>query len=299
MAYTMNSYLDRPPTFIIGGSRTGSEMLKTMLSASPDLDFVDELFLFCPRWLHRDLASNIRAEVGDLSGLGAVDRVLELLFSGKPYGWVWGVAEEQFDRQRLRELLVQQPVSMRSIFDALMVAHAERRGKSGRGAKFPMHYSRSHQLITWYPDCRLLHTVRDPRAVYASQANKYIAPHDGYLMRAGKKLQQFLHINIQTTWTAALHKQLSTYRGYKLVRYEDVVRDPEAAMRDICEFLGVPFLDAMLSPKQYGSSYEQIRDGHGIDQSSLEAWRDRTSGLTSRLIRAIHPRAWRLFGYQA
>jgi len=50
------------PVFIIGGSRTGSEMLKTMLSASPEIDFVDELFLYCPRWLHKDLATNISRE---------------------------------------------------------------------------------------------------------------------------------------------------------------------------------------------------------------------------------------------
>ena len=82
--------LDTPaPVFIIGGSRTGSEMLKTMLSASPQLDFVDEIFLYCPRWLHKDLASNIRQHVGSLTRPGARKKLIELLFSDIPYGWFW------------------------------------------------------------------------------------------------------------------------------------------------------------------------------------------------------------------
>ena len=65
------------PVFIIGGSRTGSEMLKTMLCESPEQDFVDELFLLCPRWLHPDLDSMIRRHVGSLDGPGALDRLLD------------------------------------------------------------------------------------------------------------------------------------------------------------------------------------------------------------------------------
>jgi len=61
----------RPPVFIIGGSRTGSEMLKTMLSVSPDLDFADEMVVRAPWWLHKDLESSIRDHVGDLGRVKA------------------------------------------------------------------------------------------------------------------------------------------------------------------------------------------------------------------------------------
>ncbi len=285
------------PVFIIGGSRTGSEMLKTMLSASPELDFVDELFLYCPRWLHPDLSGLIEDRLGPLGG--DVDRraLVDLLYSGEPYGWVWSRAEEKFDRGVLERELADGPLDMRRIFDALMTAHAARSGKSGRGAKFPMHYSESARLLDWYPECRLVHTTRDPRAVYASQANKYIRDSDPARVRAWMKFRQFAHINLQVSWTARLHRELRGHPGYRLVRYEDVIRDPEGQVRELCGFLGVPFLPAMLAPNQYGSSFGAIQGKRGVDASSLTAWRSRIHPLTAVSLRSLHPLAWRRFGY--
>jgi hypothetical protein len=285
------------PVFIIGGSRTGSEMLKTMLSVSPRLDFVDELFLRCPRWLHPDLANLLRTSLGREPTSGDTDRVLEILYSGKAYGWVWGRADEKFDRDVLREQLESGPIDLKRIFDGLMAAHAAKTGKQGRGAKFPMHFSYSRQLVEWYPDCKLLHTTRDPRAVYASQANKYVEPEDPFSARAWMKARQFVHINIQVAWTARLHRQLRGHRNYRLVRYEDVVRNPEREMIGICDFLEVEFQPEMLSPHQYGSSYGEIRGKKGVDASSLEAWRERISPVTAAGLRVLHPVAWRRFGY--
>jgi hypothetical protein len=285
------------PVFIIGGSRTGSEMLKTMLSVSPELDFVDELFLRCPRWLHPDLESLLRTSLGRDPVAGDTDRVLEVLYSGEPYGWVWGRAEEKFDRDVLRGSLEGSPMTMKRIFDGLMAAHAAKTGKQGRGAKFPMHYSHSRQLVQWYPDCKLLHTTRDPRAVYASQANKYVKPEDPFSTRAWMKARQFVHINLQVAWTARLHRHLRGLKNYRLVRYEDVVRKPEHEIMGICDFLEVEFQSDMLSPHQYGSSYGEIRGKEGVDASSLEAWRKRISPLSAALLRFLHPVAWRRFGY--
>ena len=285
------------PVFIIGGSRTGSEMLKTMLSASPELDFVDELFLRCPRWLHPDLQGLIAARLGDMGDTLDRQGLVDLLFSGEPYGWVWSRADEKFSREAVAASLAEGPVDLKRVFDSLMAAHAARNSKAGRGAKFPMHYSYSAQLLDWYPDCKLVHTTRDPRAVYASQANKYVSENDPPHKRGWMKFRQFAHINLQVSWTARLHRQLQGSPNYRLVRYEDVVRDPESQLRSLCDFLGVDFIPSMLAPNQYGSSYGTIRGDRGVDASSLEAWRKRIHPLTAGALRGLHPLAWRRFGY--
>lgn len=289
--------VQRGPVFIIGGSRTGSEMLKTMLSASPELDFVDELFLFCPRWLHPDLASMIRRDVGDLSASGALERLMTLLYSGKPYGWFWSVAERELDRELLREELSSGPLDLRLILLAIMRAHARSRGKRGLGAKFPTHYSSTPRLLEWFPQCRLIHTTRDPRAVYASQAAKHTAGDQGLVRRGFERFRQFVHINIQVTWTARLHRRLRHLPNYRLVRYEDVIEEPEARVRDLCGYLGVDFDPQMLRPNQYGSSFAQIKGGHGVDISSLTRYRSELSPLTRASLTLLHTRANRLLGY--
>lgn len=285
------------PVFIIGGSRTGSEMLKTMLCEGSEQDFVDELFLLCPRWLHPDLKSTIERHVGSLTAPGAHDRLVSFLFSGKPYGWLWENAATQLDRALLSERLRTRPLSLRNIFDAVMQVHAEMRDKTRLGAKFPVHYAFTHRLLDWYPDCRLLHTVREPKAVYASQGAKYLSSEDSVLTRNLMRFKQFVHINIQVTWTGRLHRQLQGRPNYRVVRYEDLVRRPETELREICDFAGLRFDDAMLRPKRYGSSYGRQAGARGVDESSLERWRRELSPLTAFFMDAMHPVARRRFGY--
>jgi len=285
------------PVFIIGGSRTGSEMLKTMLSTSPELDFVDELFLYSPTWLHKDLSHNIREHVGDLGAGDALDRLLELLYSGIPYGWFWENVESQLDRDRLRSALAGKSLDMRALFTAIMDVHAAMRGKQGRGAKFPTHYSYTPLLLEWYPDCRLIHTTREPKAVYASQASKYVQSEQHPVSIAWLKFRQFVHINLQVSWTAGLHRKLRSKPNYRLVRYEDVVQRPETTIRAICRFLEVDYDPVMLQPKQYGSSFRHIGSKQGVDDSSLQKWRETILPATAAAIDLMHPRARRLLGY--
>lgn len=285
------------PVFITGGARTGSEMLKTMLSASPDLDFVDELFLLCPPWLHRDLNSNIRKHVGKLSDPGALDRLMDLLYSGIPEGWFWSVVDRKLDRGLLRRELSQQELSLKSILRAIMRVHAQGAHKRGLGAKFPVHYSHTDKLLEWFPDCRLLHTTRNPKATYASQAAKYLRKDMGALTRGFTRFQHFVHINIQTAWTARLHRRLQGLPNYRLVRYEDIVLRPEEEIGAICDFLDVQFLPAMLNPHQYGSSFDTIGKSTGVDRSSLERWRKTIWPLTARIIDVTQRSAKNAFGY--
>lgn len=285
------------PVFIIGGSRTGSEMLKTMLSMSDELDFVDELFLICPRWLHRDLRTNIKEHVGDLAAPGAADRILDLMFSGKPYGWFWTVTEKKLDRELLRKELSREELSLRSIFRAIMVVHARVNQKSGHGAKFPLHYSRADKLLEWFPGCRLIHTTRNPKAIYASQSAKYARHHNNALSNGFVRFQHFVHINLQISWTAHLHARLKSSPSYCLVRYEDVVLQPESELRRICDFVGAKFIPAMLNPHQYGSSFDRIGAGKGVDRSSLERWRTSVRPITAKAIDILHPFARKRFGY--
>jgi len=294
---TKDQNVDRP-VFIIGGSRTGSEMLKTMLSKSEDLDFVDELFLLCPIWLHTDLRTNIRKYVGKLDQPDAVDRLIDLFFSKKLYGWFWNVVDDQLDRESLREEMLGKPVDMRSLFLAIMVVHARRCGKSCIGAKFPLHYSYTNKLIEWFPNCRLIHTTRLPKAVYASQAAKYIDSDQSYAAKMYLRFKQFVHINIQTAWTARIHDRYCDMPNYRLVRYEDVVREPEVQIRAICEFLEVESNSLMLAPEQYGSSFRRPDGSAGVNRNSLERWRGELSSASSAWFDTMQNNANKKFGYR-
>lgn len=287
------------PVFIIGGSRTGSTMLKTILSNSPEIDLTDEMHFFNLPWIRRSVASNIRKHVGDLGAPDALDKLVDMLYAGVTDSWFWSEAERLLDRDMLRRELASRPLTLRNILHAILVVHAEMRDRPRIGAKFPTHYSFTDRLLEWYPDCLLLHTTRNPKAVYASQAKKYIADDSSWVSRSFMRFRQFVHINIQITWTAMLHKRLQKLPNYRLVRYEDIVGDPETQIRSICDFLEIEFNPDMLAPKRYGSSYEKSTGvvGEGIETSSLERWQSSIHPLTARAIDLSHYRAKAIFGY--
>lgn len=288
---------DPAPVFIVGGSRTGSEMLKTMLSASPALDFVDEMFLHCPRWLHQDLASNLQARFGSLDSSTPTDELIDFLYSGKPYGWFWSNTMLEIDKGQFENELMGVERNMRGLFLAIMRAHSKHNGKQGLGAKFPLHYSCVGKLLEWFPECRIIHTTRNPQAVYASQSAKYISKDESTLSKTWTRFQHFVHINIQTSWTAKVHRSLAGSKNYMLVRYEDIVLNPKTELESICNFLETPYLEEMLKPKQYGSSFDAIAGSHGVSNSSLERWKTSVSPGVQWLNKHLHPKAYKWLGY--
>ena len=273
-------------------------MLQTILCKSPDISLTDEIQFRSPWWLHRDLITDIREYVGPLEDDRAKERLIELLYSGKPVGWFWSAADRLLDRDILQEELSQRPLTIQSIFHSILTTHARSRGKKRIGAKFPMHYSYTDQLLEWYPDCLLIHTTRNPKAVYASQAAKYLKPSQNALSKSYMRFKQFMHINIQISYTAYIHKKLRGLTNYRLCRYEDLVSTPEPVIRDLCEFLQIEFQTDMLKPRQFGSSFDRIgQDNQGIEQSSLDRWRTSISPVTAKTIDLFHRPAYRLFGY--
>jgi omega-hydroxy-beta-dihydromenaquinone-9 sulfotransferase len=286
------------PVFIIGGSRTGSEMLKSILSASPELNLTNEMYALCPRWLHRDLRVDLRRNV-DLHSAHALDDTIDLIYSGKLYGWTWRHAETELDRQSMREEMARRPITVESIVTAALRVNARLRNKPRQGAKFPVHYGYAERLLQWYPNCRIIHTTRDPRAVYASQANKYVSGRDNLSKRTAIKVAQFAHINIQVAWTARVHARLlgQAPERYRLVRYEDVVLDPERELRELCHFLEIDFCPSMLGPRRYGSTFDRTKGQRGVKRDSLDAWRRHVSPTTSALIRTLQRGAAMALGY--
>ena len=82
---------------------------------------------------------------------GALDSLVDFLYSGKPYGWFWTCPDEQMDRIRLTEKLSSKPLTMENIFDAIITEHARRNGKNGWGTKFPMRYAYTVPGLQAYP----------------------------------------------------------------------------------------------------------------------------------------------------
>jgi hypothetical protein len=177
----------------------------------------------------------------------------------------------------LLKLFAHSDGSPRALLQAIIMAHGIVIGQQQKHwwiEKTP-HNERYVRLIArWFPRARMLYMLRDPRATFAS-------------IRGWQKALD--HAPIHTVrfcaeWAASLAyaHRCKRYLPTLLLRYEDLVSDPQSTLMRLCDFLEVPFQEAMLQPTFGGAEFAgfssyTMRDTRftTIDPSSLDRWRSK------------------------
>ena len=130
-----------------------------------------------------------------------------------------------------------------------MEAYADSRRRAVIGEKTPAHFRHVDTLLDWFPDARVIHMIRDPRAVYVSEVKRRTAIPDTlpyrWLARVPPAMRALILVQVARTWAEAVNHHRRNARRYpdryRLVRFEDLVREPEQVVADLCRFLGVAF----------------------------------------------------------
>jgi hypothetical protein len=101
----------------------------------------------------------------------------------------------------------------------------------------PPNIFRIRELLALFPDLRFIHIFRDPRDVVASSLQKSWSPHDVHSPdRARFTLEKWREI-----------RQQIPASSYFELRFEDMIAEPEATLRTLCDFLGLEFEPNLLN----------------------------------------------------
>jgi hypothetical protein len=125
---------------------------------------------------------------------------------------------------------------LRGFFEDFQSRYAQSQGKTRWADKNPEHSLIIGFLDKLYPNCQVVHIVRNPRDVIASNRVKY-----------GKKRGAFYggrwveHVRSAESDGAKLGSD-----RFRTIRYEDLVADPEKVLRDLVAWLGEPWSDEVL-----------------------------------------------------
>ena len=230
----------RPPApFVVGLTRSGTTLLRMMLDAHPQLTVPPETH-FVP-----DLIK--AAKDG-----GSVDAMLDALAGNRTwddFGIPVAEMRERFKAIPLADEPARPGAAVRAFFDA----YAERQGKPRWGDKTPAYMLSVTRIGRALPEVRFIHLIRDGRDVALSQTARAINEQPPPAEQAAK-------------WVKRIRKsreQASKLGGERYIeaRYEDLVRDPEPALRRICEFTELPFEPAMLT--YYERAAERLQEMSG------------------------------------
>lgn len=192
-----------------------------------------------------------------------------------PY-WRWlttTVPREEFERR-----LLDSDRTERGVFTVLLRTFADRKRRPIMGEKTPAHLAWADTLLEWFPDGRIVHMVRDPRAVYVSEVrrrtdNPSTVPYR-WLVRLPALLRAFVLLEVTWAWAVAADRDqrlAGRYPGrYLAVRFEDLVRAPDATLDSVCAFLGVEAEPSMLD--RTVTSKGAMQGMRGFDEGAADRW---------------------------
>jgi hypothetical protein len=301
------------PIFIVGPHRAGSTLWHNLIAMGPGiLRLAESRFLGYPR--QKDFRYFLRTQVGDVSEDENVDRLVRLCFSRRPVPglggvlWKW-VGIELADNPALQQAIARKiKNSDRSLgtIARIMIEELTRFSGSNRACvKFPVDVRHIPELMDWFPDGKVVHITRDPRALAMSKSNdpsgtaplvqKY--PYLSWPIRKAALAMVISNYRL----SAKMHGRLKDEPNYRLFRYEDLLADPEKTLRELCEFIGTEFLEDMLEP-QKGEHEHQPSSLTGKQQKAFDPeaairWRGVISPLDNVLLAWATHSSMRQLGY--
>jgi hypothetical protein len=311
-----NMSMDQQTLFIVGCARTGSTLLRQIMNKNERLCLASETH-FLRRWSRFGRDKQI-AEFGNLSIDANIVQLAEAFYSDQrtPTTGYWGWLKQTIDRAEFTRHLLATDRSDQAIFTMLLTIFAEsKKGAYGSdlilGEKTPAHLYSVPQFFDWFPNAKVVHTFRDPRGIFVSTLKRMQTNRWGlkakYPALPSKLVDPLIHpltvLFTTRAWLDAvrLHAQYEqAYRGrYMLVRFEDLVTDPDRQVRAICDFIQVPFDHRMIDEVNVvSSSYrEQRRGPGGFDSQNANRWQSHINPLTKTWFSFLGRKHLKHFGY--
>lgn len=232
------------PVFISGANRSGTTLMYALLASHPHLSMVRRTDMW--RYFH--------GQFGDLSQEANFERCLDALIHYKR------VANLQPDPERIRREFWQGEPTYGRLFGLIHQHHAEQTGKPRWGDKSLHTEKYADQVFAEFPQAKIIHMIRDPRDRYASVLKRL----DANSRRIGVDTVKWLFS------TRAARRNARRYPNrFLVVRYETLAQQPEETMRQVCDFIGEPFMPEMMTmtgaPRYYkegaNTSFEQVKPG--------------------------------------
>jgi hypothetical protein len=298
--------------FVVGLARTGTHLMQSVLNTSPKVHIGPEsLFLGgAPRFgglRRRGVASLFPDNDRPLSDDEARE-IVERLFrsGGRSAGRhrYWQGLASQIEPQEFLRRFLATPRRARDLLDAALDVYA--RGRDIGGDKTPSNLFAVPTLFEWFPEARVIHMLRDPRAVFASAMGKGFVGAGRLRLPRTKALDLLLGFwwafDVAARWRTAAELD-SAYRsrypdGYLACRLEDLVTDPETVIPRVCAFVGVPYTPAMLDRPVVSSSFLP-RGSRGIRPEVAQRWRRELHPLLARWTALLCGKALQENGYPA
>jgi hypothetical protein len=268
-----------PPIFVVGASRSGTNLVRALLNAHSGLWMSAETHYF----------DDLRQRIGPGTLQSREQEECEgyfLALAHLAYGRGGDPGRARIDRGELRALAVELGGTGDAYFEAFCRLRARLHGRDQWGEKTPRHVFRIAELLAAFPTAKVVCLVRDPRAVVASYRDWHrggtrtgLDPENeaGLAAERERSKRSYHPILASLLWRGVIHAGHDALQRFgdesiRLQRFEDIVAAPEPSVRALCTWLGIEFEPQMLEIPVVNSSYAGSSGPDAVDR-----WRAKLS----------------------
>lgn len=208
-----------PMPIIVASPRSGTTLLRLMLDAHPDLSIPSETHFIGALFNLQGDSSSLRENFY---------RIVT-----KHERWAdFHLSPKDFD-DNLEKI---EPFAVSDGIRCFFKLYAARFNKKRWGDKTPPYILCMHDIQTLLPEARFIHLIRDGRDVALSMKDLWWGPGADMEGQASRWLWRIREARQQA--------QFLTH--YMEVHYEELIQYPRKVLRQICDFIELPYHDAML-----------------------------------------------------
>jgi hypothetical protein len=296
------------PVFVVGVARSGTTLLRTILQGSGQVAVAPESHFVAKVPGRRSILDEVR-RMGDLADDATMRELVEAIYAGRlaervgaqPY-LKWLV--KRVPRAGFEARLLAGERSERGVFTAMLEAYAERRGAPRAGEKTPAHIRGVDTLLEWYPQGRVIHMVRDPRAIHVSELRRRVGDEDSdrarRLARVPPAYTAYVLLKTIVLWADAADRDRGARARfpdrYRRVSFEDLVQRPQDVVRDLFAFLDLDLTPAALDRKVVSGGF--LAGEQGFDAGAATRWRGQIAPSHRRLLETMLSGRMRRMGYR-
>lgn len=259
------------PIFIVGAPRCGTTLTARILGRHSRIFMAGENHFF------EDIYAR-RQELPSPDTAPAKSEIMERLST------LYGRYNQNEDQARIDKLFANPDIRQqlnasfsdyRSILNTFMRVQLQITQKPRWGNNTPKDLFHVAEILSFYPDAKIIVCVRDVRDFLLSYKDRWKVTTAGHRAR----LRELYHpVVTSLLWKSSMRQVTALSNlvptGNMLVsKYEDLVRDPAWAVKRMCACVGEAFEPDMLNIRTHNSSDPTQRSG--IFRSSVSRWRGR------------------------
>jgi hypothetical protein len=243
---------DQRACFIAGQAKSGTTLLAALLDNHPELLVLPQETAYFPTVLKKYGRASRRAQFDYLTN----ESFSRVLFGGEPK---WREHEyKNFPQQKFLEaferVAFDSANANRDLLALMAETYAETIGVSLARVKrwiekTPANRNHVDEIFTRFPGAKLLVTLRDPRAILATQI----------ALEKTRQTKRFSVYYVIAHWRVAAKLARRVRAGNVpglFVQFEQLVNDPSNLMKMVCDYLEVQFDPAIvLTPTKIGEPW--------------------------------------------